>query len=219
MVKKVSLDIPDNIYEEIASLCAFYKQDTKETIVSILDVVSREIHSLERLSKEYKAPVKLEWVLADMLNAGSHTIGLFNEILEKLEVKDLYALEDFELNPDEDYIYFAYAALEGNNLQVTSFALWMNGLTTLRTESVIVTEKVNKQSLDKLKEVVKDDLIAPGTFRYLEDYTIDIDYEDDELWNLIIECTAVSIDHLPSIKQVSRFVKQILKKAGIQQKK
>jgi hypothetical protein len=215
MVKKVSLDIPDDSYEKIASLGAFYKQDTKETIVSILDVVSREIHSLERLSKEYKTPVKFEWVLEDLLIAGSHSIYLFNEILEKLEVKDLYVLMGFEFNHDEHYVYFHYAALKGTNLQVTSFALWMNGLTTLRTESLIETEKVNKQSLDKLKEVVKDHLTEPNTFGNLEGYTIDIDYEDDEMWNLIIECTAVSIDHLPSIKQVSRFVKQVFKKAGI----
>ena len=167
------------------------------------------------MSKEYKKPVKLECVLEVLLIAGSHSIYLFNDILGKLEVKDLYVLMGFEFNYDEHFVYFHYAALEGNNLQVNSFALWLNGLTTLRTESLIETEKVNKQSLDKLKEVVKDDLIEPDTFGYLEDYTIDIDCEDDEMWNLMIECTAVSIDHLPSIKQVSRFVKQILKRAGI----
>ena len=35
MVKKISLGIPDDSYEKLASLSASYKQDTKETIMSI----------------------------------------------------------------------------------------------------------------------------------------------------------------------------------------
>lgn len=214
MVKKLSLNIPDDSYEKLASLSDFYKQDIKSIVVSILDVVSLQSRGILNLSKEYKVPVKLDTVMFHLFDAGFNSIySLFNEVLEKLEVKGLYLLEDFETKLDEDYIFFAYAALAGCNLHVDSFYLTIDGLKTLTTNSLIEVEKVSKQALGKLKELVQN-IVEPEEFLNLEDYNIEIE-EEEEFWTLRIDCMAESLDYLPSVKQVSRFVEQIFKKAGI----
>jgi hypothetical protein len=214
MVKKLILNIPDDSYEQLASLSEFYKLDVNSIVVSILDTVSQQSRGILNLSKEYKVPVKLNTVIFHLFDAGFTAIySLFNEVLEKLEVKGLYVLEDFEAKLDEDYIFFVYSALVGCNLHIDSFYLTIDGLKTLTTNSLIDVKKVSRQALGKLKELVQN-IVEPEEFVDLEDYNIEIE-EEEEFWTLKIDCMAESLDYLPSVKQVSRFVERIFKKAGI----
>jgi hypothetical protein len=214
MVKKLILNIPDDSYEQLAFLSEFYKQDVNSIVVSILDAVSQQSRGILNLSKEYKMPVELNTVMFHLFDAGFTAIySLFNEVLEKLEVKGLYVLEDFEAKLDEDYIFFAYSALVGCNLHIDSFYLTIDGLKTLTTNSLIDVKKVSRQALGKLKELVQN-IVEPEEFVDLEDYNIEIE-EEEEFWTLKIDCMAESLDYLPSVKQVSRFVERIFKKAGI----
>lgn len=215
MVKKVSLNISDESYEKLASLSDFYKQDLENTIVTILDVVGSEGQWIINLSQEYKVPVKLDTVMFHMLDAGISSIySLFNNVLEKLGVKGLYVLEDLEVDLDEDYIFLIYDALAGCNLHIDCFDLTLkSGLKTLSTRSLIKVEKINKQTLEKLKELVRS-VAEPEEFVDLEDYHIEIE-EDEEFWTLRIDCMAEALDYFPSVKRISKFVGQLFKKAGV----
>ena len=215
MVKKISLNIPDDSYKELASLSDFYKQDVKDAIISMLDVVGGHARAIINLSKEYKVPVELKTLISHTFGAGFNSIySLFNEILENLEVKGLYTLGDFDVNLDENYIFFSYDALVGCNLQIDGFYVTLEpGVKTLTTNSYIEVKKVNNIVLGKLKKLVRS-VEVPEEFDELEDYSIEIE-EDEEFWTLKIDCTAESLGYLPDVNRMSEFVEQIFKKAEI----
>ena len=215
MVKKISLNISDDSYKELASLSDFYKQDAKNAIASILDVVGREGQRIINLGKEYKVPVKLITVMYHMFDAGFSSINnLFNNVLESLEVKGLYTLSDFDVNLDENYMMFYYAALVGCNLQIDGFYITLEpGLKTLTTNSYIDVKQVKSEVLSRLKKFTRS-VEVPEEFGELEGYNIEIE-ENEEFLTLRIECTAESLNYLPSINRISKFVEQIFEKAGI----
>ena len=219
MAKKVSLNIPDDSYKELASLSDFYKQDVKNAIVSILDVVGRHGRAIMNLSKEYKVPVKLNTVMYHVFGAGfQSTYSLFDKILEILEVKGLCVLSDFDIDLDENYMWFSYDALVGCNLHIDGFYVDLRpGVKTITTRSYIEVEKVNDKVLRKLKELVGS-VEVPEEFGDLEDLNIEIE-EDEEFWTLIIVCTDESLSYLPSVSRISEFVERIFKKAGIREVK
>lgn len=217
MVKKVSLSIPDDIFKGLTSLSDFYKQYVKNVIISILDAISRESQWIINLSKEYKVPVELNTVISVMLDAAIHSIiSLFNEVLEKLGVKGLFTLADLHIDLDENLMVLYYAALEGCNLYIDAFDIEVKpGLKTLTTTSYIEVEKVNKEILSKLKEIVRSQSFeVPEEFDDLEYYDIRIE-EEEEFWDLKIDCTAMSFDYLPSVSRISEFVKQMFEELGI----
>ena len=215
MVKKVSLNIPDDIYEKLASLSDFYGQDVKNAIVSILDAVGWYGQRVMNLGKEYKVPVKLSTVMSHVFGAGFDSIySVFNRVLEILEVKGLYTLTDFDIDLDENYMWFSYAALIGCDLQVDALYVDLRpGLKTLTTNSYIEVKEVNNKALKKLEKLVRT-VEVPEEFERLEDYNIEIE-EDEEFWTLRIDCTDESLNYLPSVKRISEFVAQVFKKAGI----
>jgi len=219
MVKKVSLNISDDSYKELASLSDFYKQDVKEAIISILDAVGGHARAIINLSKGYEVPVELKTVISHTLGAGFNSIySLFNEVLENLEVKGLYTLSDFDIDLDENYMWFSYDALVGCNLQIDGFYVTLKpGVKTLTTNSYIEVKKVNNKALRKLKKLVRS-VEVPEEFDELEDYDIEIE-EDEEFWTLKIDCTAESFNYLPSVNRISEFVERAFKKAGIKYEK
>jgi hypothetical protein len=218
MVKKVSLNIPDDSYKELASLSDFYKQDVKDVIISILGGVGGHARAIIHLSKEYKVPVELETVISHTFGAGFHSIySLFDEILENLNVKGLYTLSDLDVNLDENYMFFWYDALVGCDLQIDGFYVTLEpGVKTLTTNSYIEVKKVNNKALGKLKKLVRS-IEVPEEFDELEDYNIEIE-EAEEFWILKIDCTAESLNYLPTVDGMSKFVERIFKKAGIKYK-
>ena len=216
MVKKVSLNISDDSYKELASLSDFYNQNVEDVIISILDVVGRSTWKIINLSKKYKVPVKLVTMISDIFDAGNNVIyGLYEEVLENLEFnKGLYTLQDLGIDLEENVMWFYYVALEGCNLKIVSFHLEIRpGLKYLDTESYIDVEKVNDEVLGKLEKLIKS-IEVPEEFYDLEDYEIKIG-GDEEFLTLKIDCVADSLNYLPSLNIISEFVEQIFKKAGI----
>ena len=219
MVKKVSLNIPDDSYKKLASLSDFYKQDVKNAIISILEVVGGKGQWIINLGKEFKVPVKLINVMAILFDAGFTSIySLFNDVLEKLDAKGLYALEDFQIDLEKDYVWFSYYALKGSDLQISGFYLAIeHGIITLTTHSYIDVKEVDNKTLGKLKKLVQN--VEPSTeFGDVEDCSIEIE-EDEEFWKLKINCEDESFYYLPSVKKMSKFVERIYKKAGVKFKK
>jgi hypothetical protein len=215
MFKRISLNIPEDSYEKLASLSDFYNQDVKNAIVGILDLVGQQHQRIINLGKEYKVPVKLNTIISHALFTGfNSTYLLFNKILENLEVKGLYTLSDLDIDLDEDYMWFHYVALVGCNLQIDEFSVILKpGLRILRTVSHIEVEKVSNKILRKLKKIAPK-VELPEEFHELDDYNIEIQ-EDEEFWRIEIDCTAESLVYLPSVNRISEFVVQLFKKAGV----
>jgi len=214
MVKRISVDIRDDNYKELASLSAFYKQDVKSVIISILDVIGKQGRRILDLSKKYKVPVKLETVMFHMFGELLHTHGLFGGILEQLEVEGLYVLDDFDFDLDERYFMFYYAGLAGSDLQIDTFDVTLEaGVITLTTRSYIEVSKVDNKTLEKLKTTIQSTEV-PEEFYELEDYNIEID-EEEEFSTLRINCFAESLNYLPSVRIISEFIQHLFGKAGI----
>ena len=219
MVKKVSLNIPDDTYTELASLSDFHRQDVKDVIVAILSAVGSCGTSIMNLGKEYKVPVKLDNVMCQILDAGFEMMDrLSNQVLERLEVKGLYVLGDVEIDFDENDLWLQYNAMRGCNLKIDEFCVWIGRLVTLRTSSYIEVKKADSRALTKLQKVVQN-VEAREEFSGLdidEDEEINIKIEEDEeFWTLVIEGTVGSFGNLPSVKRIAKFVEQIFRKARI----
>jgi len=153
MIKKVSLSVTDESYERLAALSSFYKQDIKDAIISILDLVGVESPQIMHLSKEYKVPTDLSMVMSHVFFAGFDSLRtLFNKILENLEVKGLYTLGDLDIDLDEKYMWFSYDALVGYDLQIENFYVTLEpGLATLTTNSYIEVEKKQRSNSEAEK--------------------------------------------------------------------
>lgn len=214
MVKRVSLTLTDDIYENLAALSDYYTENIQDTIKSILEIISMNSRWITNLRNDYKVSVNLKNVLTHIIYAAFHSLSLFNNVLEKMDVKGLYTLEDFEFDLDENYMWLNYSALADCDLKIDTFDITIRpGLKTLTTYSCIEAGKANQRILEDLKSFIQT-IQVPAEFEYLEDYNIEI-IEEEEFWTLKIDCTADSFNNLPSIKRISRFVDLIFKKFKI----
>jgi hypothetical protein len=214
MTRKVVLSIPDGNYRELASLSEFYKQDIKQTILEILESVGRNENFLKKMNKGYKVPAEPKWALDDVLNAGTDLIRSSNNVLELLQAEGLFTLNELSCDLDESSFDFSYEALKGSNLCVDQlFVTIEQGLKSLRAHSIIDAAKVGKKSIEKLEKLVEE-IEQPKEFYDVEEYDIDIEPEE-EYPSLIIRCDAESLGDFPNIKELSRFVERLFKKAGI----
>ncbi len=217
MTRKVVLSIPDDNYKELASLSEFYKQDIKQTILEILETVGRNEDFLKKLNKGYKVPAEPKWALADVLHAGTDLILSSSIVLELLQAEGLFTLTELSCDLDESSFDFSYDALNGSNLCVDQFFVTMgHELKSLRAYSIIDAAKVGKKSLEKLEKLVEE-IEQPKEFYDVEEYDIDI-MPGEEYPSLVIRCDAESLGDFPNVKELSRFVERLFKKAGILKK-
>jgi hypothetical protein len=220
MTKLISLDIPEDIYEKLVSLCSFDEQNLKETVLNILQTISSKSESFIRLGQEYKGRMNLAGVISDVLEAGmTVTYMLFNPILEALETKGRYSLNDFGFDLDKGVISVSFCALKGCKLLVNEFYLNIErGISRNTYYSIIEVEKYSEANLRKLKKIVENYELPEefqDEFDELEDYFIEVDSDDEEYWRLLIDCTADSLQCLPKVERVSALLKTLFRKSGI----
>jgi hypothetical protein len=219
MTKQLSLDISDNNYDELTSLSKLFNQGIEKTVTDILEVLGFEHRNLESLTKEYKLPfLTSRMVFSHFFDAARNSVGLFNDLLERLGAKGLYLLEDFDYDLEECEFTFSYSALVGNKLSVDS--IWVTvepGLKSLRAESIIDMEKIRQESIEKLKQIAKD-FEEPSEFMDLENFDVNVEDEIEGIASLVIECQAETLEDIPNINVISRVLRKLLKNAGITRK-
>lgn len=217
MTKKVMLDLPENIYEKLSSISNIYNEEIDTTLVNILNVVGTESSWLENFRENYKVPIGSQNVLAHMLLAANHSMGFFNQVLEELNAKGFFAIEDFEYDLEENYFTFRYAGLQGSDFCIDGMSLTLKpNEISLRTESTIDVRSISKSSLEKLKQAVKKFDEPEGlTFAWLENYSVDLEADDEEFWTLVVNCEGDCFDNFPTIEEISSVVKTLLTQAGI----
>jgi hypothetical protein len=220
MPKRISVEIPDKNYEELSSLGNSFKKNVNQIVADTLEVIVMESKFLERISKEYKVPITPKMILSHTFDAANRSMELFNEILEKLDAKGLFMLNDFEFNLDEFSFTFSYASPEGSNTNIHSFGLTLEpGVKVLRADSIIEVSKVGEAALEKLEKIVQD-FAEQGheEFEGVETYDIDVEQDDPEFAHLVITCEAETLENFPSVKALSQIIGKLFKKSGIIQK-
>ena len=211
------MNIPDDTYESMSSLSELYGQGISQTILDILKVINDDGGWMRQLQKDHKAPVELKRVLAQYLGAALYSTGFFNEILEKLQVKGLFTLQDYEFDLEQNTFTFNYATSGGSNFFMDQFFLTLeSGLKSLRIYKLIEVAKVTEKSLEKLEQLAEE-FEAPTEFNDLEECSVIVE-ADPDYWNVIINCEAESFEYFPKMKQLSRVMQRLLKNAGIQSK-
>ncbi|MFX0133133.1 MAG: hypothetical protein ACFFDN_05765 [Candidatus Hodarchaeota archaeon] len=216
---RISLNIPQKTHERMKSLSEFYKKDIKEIIDEIIEVVGIESHRIINASKEYKIPLNLTNVVSHLFDAGVHsTNSLFNRILERLEVKGLFVQDDMEIDLDEKGMWINYSAVQGCDLYVDSFDVTLNGLARITATYILEIEKIGDTALERIVEIANnikevEDLKLPETFYEME-FSVEIE-GDDKFQNLTVDITEESLYYLPTIPVISKIIKQILEKAGV----
>jgi hypothetical protein len=220
MVKKLELEVPDEVYEHLSSLCAFYKQDPHQIILKILEAVGREHSVLTCLSKRYTPTKDIEAALSEIISTFNHSSRLFDYIPNKLGVKGGFCLQDFDVNFEENYFMFYYSATPDNPSNIDSFDVTKEpGCVSLSTNTGFYVDEVGLEALNKLKQVAKkQDFKLPNGFEDVDDIDVEIE-ENEEMWTLRINIWAEILEDLPTLKQVSQLIKRICRKAGISQKK
>lgn len=95
---------------------------------------------------------------------------------------------------------------------IDEFNIWLeSGGPSILANSHIETEKINIETLKKLIKEAE----YPETEEYAEidSFETSILDEDEEITTIQINLSAETIDDLPSIDSLSKFVEKILKKA------
>jgi len=220
MIKKVTLEVPNEVYDQLSSLCVFYKKDVKQIICRILKAVGSEHKWLTYFSEQYGPSTDIERTLHEIIWACIHSMSFFNYILDKLGVKGEFWLDDFDFDLEENYFMFFYCARSDDLYNIYSFDVTKEpGRVSLSTNTGFYINEVGQEALNKLKQVAQNhDFETPKGFEYVDEIDVEIE-EDEEMWTLRINCWTEALEELPTIKQVSQLVKQICKKAEIKHKK
>jgi hypothetical protein len=217
MTKELKLNIPDEDYDKIASLSNYYKIGINEVAEKIVQEVCSHNIDLTNLSETFKVPPDLVMTLGHFLNSAREGISLFDDIEERLGVKGMFGFDSIDFDLSKDFFCFNYSALMGSNLYIESFYFTLDkGIPALATNTAIFCDKERKEALDRLKTTFKNRAnIEPPEFGDLETYDISLEEETEDMWSIDIECVGESIEDLPTLKQISRIIKRIFKKAGI----
>ncbi|MEM2292727.1 MAG: hypothetical protein QXS74_08275 [Nitrososphaeria archaeon] len=221
MAKKVTLEIPDEIYKSLSSLCIFYNQGIKQMICGILKAISEGHRWLTVLSEQFGSLSDIGMTLHDIIFTSFLLIDWINYIPDKLGVKrGEFALEDFDFSLEDSYFMFDYAAKSNAKYDIDSFNVTKEtGQVSLSIETGFYVNKVSQEALNKLKQLIKDyEFDSLEGFEDVDSVNVEID-EFEEIWILRINCWAETLEELPTIKQVSRVIKRACKEAGINVRK
>lgn len=208
-IEKITLNVPEETFKDLNSLSDFYNQDVNQTIISILNAISLESGWIINLGKEKKRSMIFDRILNEFLRAGVHSTYFFEKIPQELGGEGLFVLEDFDFSLVEDHFWFSYAATQESNLWITSFQFAMNhDDNTITCNFYVNFEKEDEKSLENLE------CEAANYFEELDPEHYSYEVTED---GISIEYTADSLEDFPSLKQISKIIKEICKEAGIKE--
>jgi len=219
MSEEINLRIPKDTFNRILELSEFFKQNKTEIINDILSSTSLVTESLINLAKECKFPVRFGMLVSRLLLVGSTvTRQLFDEVLEILGAKGLYAIEGLNLDVQENCLQVSFDS--HCDLQVDIFEVTLKpGLKELAAMAILEARNISEEAADRLKEIVRnveDEIELPEEFYDLEDYEIEVEDDLPDSLYLTVNCYADSVIFFPKIPRISQLIQQILQKAGIE---
>ncbi|MEM3694311.1 MAG: hypothetical protein QXI39_09870, partial [Candidatus Bathyarchaeia archaeon] len=182
----------------------------EELAASALERISRLDDAISEV-KRNNPSYSLSDVLVEVYDNASHGYKFVRSVLKDLGVEKGFIASDIDSSPKEKYLWIWFSGTEENSFYIDIFDItWDENTVALGTYTNINVSEQTEKALRKLERIVEDAL-PPWE---VESFDARIDKEED-LWRLEITCEDYEMAYLPSLKDVSKYVKRIFRRAGI----
>jgi hypothetical protein len=212
MSKKLSLNVSEDRYEKLVNLARECGVDLEGFIKALVEGVllfSDEVLTVKRENPSYG----LCEVFSEVFQNAHYGRSLVRGILRELGVERGFMLSDVDFNLKDRYLMLWFDATGDCELFIDSFDITrIKDTVTLTTRTSIDISEQTDKALKKLESIV-DDVVDPWS---LELFEVKIDKGEDS-WDLEVMCGEyeIHVESIPSLKQISEFIKRILRRAGV----
>lgn len=201
----VSLTISDELYEKLNKLCREFNIKFEHFMRQLLDSLAETEDMLLKFKRDIKVPINTNSFFYNIFN--TYCIiwtNLFSRVLEVLNARGYYVVDDFDIDLNEMNIYITYVALEHTKIPIDAFSILLaRGFVHLSTISCI---NLSENEIVKLKERIKERV---DEFADLLDYRIEIE-EGEGFQYLIIDILEEKLEYLPSLQVISLVINKLL---------
>ena len=211
---------------QIEALEDFYMETGyrwEETIQSLIEAFRYDKHFLTSLMKNHKYVPRKERLLLALLEAieGYYFLyqGLVGKVLEVLECKGHYILNDMTIDIEKNEIILNFEQCKNSKLRVSSFGVNMKGL--IGYANLIAVGHIDEELYEKMKDELEEARIkySEDIDEHLESY--DADYTEIHIFDETIMLTAAAEDvgYLPTIPKISKLFGKIIGYAKMKYRK
>jgi hypothetical protein len=210
MSKKLSLNVSEDRYEKLANLareCGVDLEGFMKTLVEVVLLFSDEVLTIKRENLSYSLGEVFCEVFQNAHCGRSLVRGIPRELVERGVV-----LSDADFNLKDRYLMLRFDAT-GCGLFINSFDITrIKDTITLTTRTSIDVSEQTDKALKKLERTVNS-IVDPWG---LELFEVKINKSEGS-WDLEVVCGEyeVHVENLPSLKQVSKFIEQIFRRARV----
>lgn len=217
---KLSLDIPESIFDQLKKLSETFSQDVEKTVNEVLDAACYDIKWLVESKKVDNIQLSLRYKLSSRLDSGEMIVNrLFDKILKELKAEGQFHVTDMEIDPDDNSIWIYYDRLMGSSLFVDSFDVTFTGLKRLTADCLVEVDEEDYETLGKVEEhtrrIKRSGKELPEEFGDLDFLEIIVLSQDETNICLRANFSEESRDWLPSIPAISEFFEKVLASAGV----
>jgi hypothetical protein len=211
MTKKISLEISNETYQQLSKLAEEYNQDTKSVAKQILEVVSKNKVSIGQIS--YATQEKnLSSILYRALFNYPTMVYLFKDAADAVKAEGEYEIDiaNIEIVWDTNYFRFRFDTRNPEYMFGSFEFTKEDERYNVSTYTYLSQENTADGSFDELNDVVESYALPFDEFNMYTD-----SYEGDDCCTLTIDVWSDQLEELPSLKQINKDLKKILKKAKI----
>ncbi|MBA7600808.1 hypothetical protein ES703_07868 [subsurface metagenome] len=221
---EISLDIPQDIYDNLKILSGAFSQDVEETVNEVLDAVARTQFNIRWLleSKENEVnPHGLRYLISHRINLGSMAEReLFGKILKELNAEGgHFGAGDMTIDLDDNSIWINYNGLIGSNLCVDAFDVTLTGLKRLTADCTIHVDEDNYETSERVQEhaqrIRRTQKELPEEFHNLDPWEVDVLVDDETSFILRAYFSEDFWGYLPPIPSISEFFEKVLASAEV----
>jgi len=220
---KISLDIPQDIYDQLKTLSGIFSLDVEETANEVLDAVAseRNIRWLIESKGKDVIPRGLRYKISHRLNLGSMAENqLFGKILKELNVEGgHFGAGDMDIKLDDNSIWINYDGLIGSDLYVDVFDVTLTGLKRLTADCIFDADEDDYKAPDRVKEhaqrIKRTRKELPKELHDLDPWKVDLLPDENTSYRIRAYFSEEYLGCLPPIPAISEYFEKILKSAEI----
>ncbi len=234
-IVEIKLTLPEKIYKWLSIIAEKDGVSIEKVIESALCEIYQFRRELRDIRKFYEimglldGTTSLSQVLSYAINLGSILHSVAEHLLDDLEGRRNYVLDDIKLVEDKPGaykgVYFEFISRDVGNsnidyftLQIQHDGLYLDATSTLSFNSErMVHEALRRLKRAAMKVVERDEVrgVKEKLSKSAGKLNIDIS-DDDEIVYLTFMAYANEIDALPKLHQVDNILKMIYDAAGIE---
>lgn len=211
MTKKISLEISNETYQQLSKLAEEYNQDTKSVAKQILEVVSNNKVSIGQISFATQEK-NLSLILYRALFNYPTMAYLFKDAADAVKAEGEYEIDiaNIAIVWDTNYFRFRFDTRNPEYMFGSFEFTKEDERYNVSTYTYLSQENTADGSFDKLNDVVESYALPFDEFNMYTD-----SHEGDDCCTLTIDVWSDQLEDLPSLKQINKELKKILKKAKI----